>query len=236
MSSTVLKRALVFASFAFVSSAVLGKEAQSTLSCDNQKVERTALKQAPMGARRVNRHVLEIMSNRGAQRFIDNPPREGMGGVHWRYCGYDARAKAHLIAMVDGNAYSGDLLLESTDKLAHAGHTVVFSRDRKAFLAIHREAGVDGEHWAVRDAAGKTIWEGYAGTLAKVDGVETVVSTFERPRWNRRGQLTSRFVCASSKVRGVVTLARLSAGDWRWRFSRACQEQKRTLSAASLAS
>jgi hypothetical protein len=222
MSSTVLKRALVFASFAFVSSAVLGKEAQSTLSCEKQKLERSALKQAPMGVRRVSKHVLEIFSNRGAQRFIDNPPHEGMAGVHWRYCGYDARAKAHLVAMIGGSSYSNDLLLEATDELVHGGHTVVFSRDRKAFLAVKREAGVDGEHWVVRDAAGKTIWEGYAGRLAKVDGMETVVATFERPRWTARGVLTARFVCASSKVRGVVTLARLPTGDWRWRGRGRC--------------
>jgi hypothetical protein len=222
MSSTVLKRALVCASLAFISSTVSGKETQSTLSCEKQKVERTALKQAPMGARRVNRHVLEIISNKGAQRFIDNPPQDETGGVHWRYCGYDARAKAHLVAMIDGSSYSGDLLLESTDRLVHAGHTVVFSRDRKAFLGVKREAGVDGENWAVRDAAGKTIWEGYAGRLAKVDGMETVVATFERPRWTRRGQLTARFVCASSKRRGIVTLARTQTGDWRWRGHGKC--------------
>lgn len=224
MSSTVLARALVCAAFACICSTASGMETRSTptLSCEKQKLERTALKQAPMGARRVNRHVLEIMSNRGAQRFIDNPPHEATGGVHWRYCGYDARAKAHLIAMVDGGSYSGDLLLESGDQLVHAGHTVVFSRDRKAFLAIQQESGADAEHWAVRDAAGKTIWKGYAGTLAKVDGVETVVATFERPRWSRHGVLTARFVCASSNVHGVVTLARLPTGDWRWRGHGKC--------------
>jgi hypothetical protein len=222
MSSTVLKHALVFASLAFFSSTVSGKASPSTLSCKTQKVERTALKQAPMGARRVSRHVLEIMSNRGAQRFIDNPPHDRIGGVHWRYCGYDTRAKAHLVAMIDGSSHSGDLLLESTDKLVHAGHTVVFSRDRKAFLAIRQESGGNGANWAVHDAAGKTIWEGYAGTLAKVDGMETIVSRFERPRWNRHGVLTARFVCASSKGRGVVTLARRAAGDWRWRGHGKC--------------
>jgi hypothetical protein len=222
MSSTVLERALVCAAFACISSPVSGMETRSTLSCETQKIERTALKQAPMGARRVNRHVLEIMSNRGAQRFIDNPPHDGMGGVHWRYCGYDARAKAHLVAMIDGSSHSGDLLLESGDRLVHAGHTVVFSRDKKAFLAVKREEGVDGEHWAVRDAAGETVWEGYAGKLAKLDGRETVVATFGRPRWTRRGVLTARFVCASSKVRGTVTLARGPTGNWRWRGRGKC--------------
>jgi hypothetical protein len=222
MSFTVLKHALVCASFAFISSTVSGKESRSTLSCEQQKLERTALKQAPMGARRVNQHVLEILSNKGAQRFIDNPPHDETGGVHWRYCGYDARAKAHLIAMIDESSYSGDLLLESTDALVHAGHTVLFSRDRKAFLAIKQEGGVGGENWAVHDAAGKTIWKGYAGRLAKVDGRDTVVSTFGRPRWTKRGVLTARFVCASSKVRGVVTLARRSSGDWRWRGHGKC--------------
>jgi hypothetical protein len=222
MSSTLLQRALVGAAFACISSTVSGMETRSTLSCEKQKPERAALKQAPMGARRVNSHVLEIMSNRGAQRFIDNPPHEAKGGVHWRYCGYDARAKAHLIAMIDGSSYSGDLLLASTDKVVHAGHTVVFSWDRKAFLAIQQEAGVDGANWAVHDAAGKTIWKGYAGTLAKVDGMETVVSTFGRPRWTKQSKLTARFVCASSKVRGVVTLVRRPSGDWRWRGHGKC--------------
>jgi hypothetical protein len=71
------------------------------------------LREAPKGVRRVSKHVLEVISKKGRQRFVDKPPHdEGeMGGVHWRYCGYDVNAKAHLIEMIDESSCSGDLLL-----------------------------------------------------------------------------------------------------------------------------
>jgi hypothetical protein len=218
MSSTVLKHALLCALLAVGSTVVVAKESQPVLSCETQKVERTALKQAPKGVRRVSKHVLEISSKKGAQRFFDKPPYgEGeMGGVHWRYCGYDALAKAHLIELTDESSYSGELLLRENGRRVRAGHTVLFSPNMKEFLAVEQEAGVDGENWAVRDMTGETVWKGYAGTLAKVDGVEMVVSTFERPQWTRQGQLTARFVCASSKAQGTVMLARTPSGAWNW--------------------
>jgi hypothetical protein len=218
MSSTALKHALVCASLAVGSTAVAAKESQPLLSCETQKVERSALKQAPKGVRRVSKHVLEIASGKGSQRFVDKPPHDvgEMGGVHWRYCGYDAQAKAHLIEMIDESAYSGELLLGETGRRVRAGHTVLFSPNMKEFLAIEQEAGVDGENWAIRDTTGKIIWKGYAGTIAKANGVEMVVSTFERPQWTRQSQLTARFVCASSKAQGTVTLGRTPSGAWDW--------------------
>jgi hypothetical protein len=218
MSSTALKHALLYASLAVGSSTVAAKESPPLLSCETQKVERTALKQAPKGVRRVSKHVLEIASGKGSQRFVDKPPHdEGeMGGVHWRYCGYDAQAKAHLIEMIDASSYSGELLLGETGRRVRAGHTVLFSPNMKEYLAIEQEAGMDGENWAVRDMTGETVWKGYAGTISKADGVEVVVSTFERPEWTRQGQLTARFVCAASKAQGTVKLVRSPSGAWKW--------------------
>jgi hypothetical protein len=225
MSSTVLKHALVCASFAFVIPAVGAKESQGILSCETQKVERAALKQAPKTIRRVSKHVLEVTTTKGPQRFVDEPPHDEVeiSGVHWRYCGFDAHAKAHLIEMIDESSYSGDLLLEETGQRVRAGHTVLFSPTMKEFLAIEQEAGVDGENWTVQDLTGKTIWKGYAGTLTKVDGVDMVVSTFEHPGWTKQGELTARFVCASAKPSGVVTLARAPSGNWSWRGHGKCQ-------------
>lgn len=224
MSSTVLRPALVCALFTLVSTAALAKNSQSVLSCETKKLERTALRQAPQGARRVNTHVLEVITKKGPQRFVDKPPHDegDMGGVHWRYCGYDAQAKAHLIEMKDESSYSGDLLLDATGKLMHAGHTVLFSPNGKEFLAIKQEAGEDGEEWTVYDMTGRTMWKGYAGTLAKVDGIDTIVSTFERPRWTKQGELTAHFVCADSKIRGVVTLVRSPSGNFSWRGHGKC--------------
>ena len=145
-----------------------------------------------------------------------------MSGVHWRYCGYDAQANAHLIERMDEGLRSGELLFGQTGKRVHAGFSVLFSSDRNAYLAIEQEDGVDGEDWTVYDATGKAVWKGYAGAVAKVDGIDNVVSTFEHPQWNAQGELTARFVCASSKASGVVTLARSSAGAWSWRGHGKC--------------
>ncbi|MGJ7918781.1 hypothetical protein ACI48D_25340 [Massilia sp. LXY-6] len=217
MSSTVISRALVCATLALASTAVLCRESQSTLSCETAKVERTALGQAPKGARRVEKHVLEVITAKGAKRFVDKPPYEEMGGLRWRYCGYAPQAKAHLIERMDEDFYSGDLLFDDTGRLMHAGHTVLFSPDEKEFLAIEQEDGVDGENWTVYDAAGKAKWKGYAGTTAKVDGIDSVISTFDHPQWNNQSKLTARFVCTSSKTHGVVTLSRSPSGNLSWR-------------------
>lgn len=218
MSSTVLSHALVCASFAFLGTNMLAEERQQTLSCETAKDEDVALKQAPMGARRVGTHVLEVTSRKGPQRFVDKPPHDegGMAGVHWRYCGYDSRAKAHLIEMSDAGLFSGKLLLNETGKRVHAGHTVFFSPSGKSFLAVEQESGMDGQKWSVYDAGGKKVWEGYAGKTANVDGIETVVSTFESPRWTKQGELIAGYVCTASAHRGVVNLVRSSSGDWRW--------------------
>lgn len=74
MSFTAPSRMLVCASFAVVSTAVLAKDAQPVLSCETVKVEQASLKQAPEGAHRVEKHVLEVMTKKGPQRFIDKPP------------------------------------------------------------------------------------------------------------------------------------------------------------------
>ena len=219
MSSTVLSRALACASLACVCTSVLAKESQPALSCETAKAEGAALAQAPKGVRRVATHVLEVTTKKGTTRFIDKPPHDegDMGGLHWRYCGYNAQAKAHLIEKTDESSYSGDLLFNETGRSMHAGHTVLFSPDEKEFLAIEQEDGVDGESWAVYDADGKVMWKGYAGTVAEVNGIESVVSTFDHPQWSKQGELTARFVCASSNAHGVVTLARSRSEAWSWR-------------------
>jgi hypothetical protein len=104
----------------------------------------------------------------------------------------------------------------------HAGHTVLFSPNEKKFLAIEQENGMDGENWTVYDADGKAIWKGYAGTITKINGTDSVVSTFDHPQWNKQGELTARFVCASSQVHGVVTLTQSPPGNSSWRGHAKC--------------
>jgi hypothetical protein len=165
----------------------------------------------------VEKHVLEVVTAKGGERFAGKPPYEEMGGLRWRYCGYDARARVHLIGRMDESLYSGELLFGETGRLMNAGHTVLFSSDGKEFLAIEQEDGVDGENWTVYDVNGKARWKGYAGTVARTGGIDSVISTFDRPQWNRQGELVARFVCADSRVHGTVTLIRSPSGGLSWR-------------------
>jgi hypothetical protein len=223
MSSTALDRTLICAGLVLASTTVLASNSQP-LSCETVKVEETVLQQAPEGARRVEAHVLVVTTKKGQRRFVDTPSRDesATGGVHWRYCGFDPQAKAHLIERMDEGAYSGNLLLDESGEQMPAGHTVLFSPSGREFLAIEQEAGEDGEEWAVYDMAGKTLWKGYAGTQKKVDGIDSVVSVFAHPQWTRQGQLTARYECASSKLHGVVALVRSPSGNWGWHAHGKC--------------
>lgn len=224
MSFIVLKRMLVCGSIALTSITVPARNAQSALSCETAPAEKTLLMNVPERARRVEPHSLEVITKKGSQRFVDKPPHDTgeMAGLHWRYCGFDSQSRTHLVGMTDESSYSGKLVVDETGISMRAGHTVVFSPTRKEFLAIEQEAGEDGEEWAVYDITGKSIWKGYAGTMANVDGIETVVSTFGRPQWTKQGELTARFACASSSYQGTITLSRAPDGNWIWRGHGKC--------------
>lgn len=225
MSSSVLQRALVCASLAFVIPAAAAQTSQGTFSCHTKQSERALLKQAPKEVRRASKHVLEITLSSGKQRFVDEPPYAEDGeidGTRWQYCGFDKGAKAYLIEMADGILFSGKLLMQESGKQLPAGHTVLFSPTMKTYLAIEQQNGRDGEDWTVRDMAGKTIWTGYAGTLVKDKDADGIASFFEEPAWNERGELTARVACLSGKPGGVVTLVREPSGKWRWRGHGKC--------------
>jgi hypothetical protein len=94
-------------------------------------------------------------------------------------------------------------------------------KDKRSWRS-NRKLAWNGENWTVSDMTGKTLWKGYAGTTTNVEGIDMVVSTFERPRWTQQGELTARYVCASSKTDGAVTLAQSSSGSWSWRGHGKC--------------
>lgn len=226
MSSTGISRALGIivrtgASLVLAGGCALTHAAAPELSCPQGNDQLAALGQAPSGARQLGRHVLAVSFKGGTRKFVDQPPHEPLSGLHWRYCGYHAEAKIHLIGMTKDGLFSGKILFEETGALLRAGHTVLFSPGRRYFLAIEQEDGIDGEWWSVYDTAGKATWSGYAGTMKPVDGIDTVLSTFDQPRWNAQGELSARFVCADSDMKGLVTL-RPSSGGRGWRGQGTC--------------
>lgn len=225
MSSIAIKCFVFFACLSCFGLPSAAGKAQPTLSCSRDVAESAALRQAPSGARRAGPHLLKVVSQKGTKRFRDEPPHDegGMAGVHWRYCGYDPTNKVHLVEKTDDGLFTGQILLDENGKLLPAGHTILFSADGMKFLAIEQESGVDGESWAVYEKGGKVIWSGYAGATSKARGAEVVVSTFDRPEWNRNGELTARFVCTSSKAIGRAVLTRLRTGVWGWQADVQCR-------------
>lgn len=236
MPSILSKQALAGAACALLvtlASSASAVESGKPLSCDTRKPEAAALRQSNRAARRTGKHVLALTTSKGQRRFADQPPYDTPGeegamgevrevGVKRRYCGYDSGAKAHLVELIDDSTRTGELLFADSGRLVRAGYSVLFAPDRRRFLATEQDAGADGEHWRLAGADGKALWEGYAGTLTKVDGIETMVSTFDRPRWSARGELTARYACLSGGAHGVVTLARSPAGTWVWRGHGKC--------------
>jgi hypothetical protein len=233
MPSILSRQALAGAACALLAtlaSSASAAESDKPLSCDTRKPEAAALQHSNGAARRTGKHVLALSTSKGQRRFADQPPYDTPGeegevgevGVKRRYCGYDSGAKAHLVELIDDRTRTGELLFADSGRLVRAGYSVLFAPDRRRFLAAEQDAGADGEHWRLVGGDGKALWEGYAGTLAKVDGIETMVSTFDRPRWNAQGELTARYVCLSGGVDGVVTLVRSPAGAWSWRGHGKC--------------
>jgi hypothetical protein len=224
MSSTALSHLLIVGTLLITTCSPGAQAAGRALSCETAKDESAALAQAPMGASRAGPHVLEVNTKAGSRTFNDKPPHDegGLAGIHWRYCGYDAQAKAHLIQKTDEGLFTGVLLLDETGKVLPAGRIVLFSPDKRKFLSIEQADGMDGENWSVHSDNGKALWQGFAGMIEHVDGIDTVVSTFKSPRWTGSGDLTADFVCASRKKTGLVTLAQSSPGHWSWHGQSTC--------------
>ncbi len=196
------------------------------LTCAPDANEKIAMKQAPGGASRIDAHTLEVTYKKGVRRFADKPPHDELGGLHWLYCGYDARAQSHLIQRQFEGLFSGQLLREDTGQAVAAGHTVIFSADRQKYLAIEQENGQNGEQWSVYGDGGKRVWRGYAGTLKQVKGATNIVSQFEQPRWDTDGNLTAQNVC-NYPYEGKNPIALIQSEKvWRWRDSANCTPQK----------
>lgn len=223
MSSIAHKCASVCAGVFSIAAAIAAEPPQA-ISCRTQDAEHAAFMQAPAGARRVEAHVLEVVTEKAPQRFYDKSPHDegGMSGVHWRYCGYNSQAKAHLIEKTEWGLFTGNVLFHESGRLAPAGHTVLFAPNGRKFLAIEQESGLDGETWTVYSSDEHVLWHGYAGTTSRANGAEVVVSTYERPQWNSQGDLTARFVCRAFRTSGRLKLTKSRSGKWKWQGQSKC--------------
>lgn len=199
----------------FVSGSAI---ADDRLSCEgNSFNEKKMLLQAPNGAKRISRHVLEVKFATGVKRFTDKSPHEELSGEHWIYCGYNENAGMHLIGVQIEGLFSGKLLLEKTGQILDAGHTIILSPDRQLFFSIEQQDGMDGENWALYDTKGKKLWGGYAGVLDRLpgNGYDSVCAQFENPHFSSNMTVEAQLSCESCSPGRSVTLQR-SNGEWMW--------------------
>ena len=188
------------------------------LSCE-EKPESDLFKQAPHGAKRSSKHVLEIGYSAGVRKFIDKPPYDQfIEGLSWEYCGYNENVKAHLILRRDKEWYSGSLLFEDSGKVIKAGATVVFSPNKLYFLAIQQWAGADGQDWTLFDTSGHKLWNGFSTIDVPRKPTDTYTweaVTIENPSLSDDLQISVHMNCWQSKKEGSNTLKKIG-GKWEW--------------------
>jgi len=187
------------------------------LACAD-KSENELLKQAPHGAKRVGKHVLEVKYSAGIRKFTDKPPHDFGEGLHWQYCGYNENVKAHLIVSQADEMHSGSLLFDVSGKVIKAGSSVVLSPNQRNFLAIEQEAGSDGQNWTLYETSGKILWEGFSTIEVprKPNAAHTWEAvTIDNPSLSDDLQISVHMSCWQSKKEGNITLKKVG-GKWEW--------------------
>jgi hypothetical protein len=196
------------------------------LRCEDNRIENDLLKQAPHGAKRTGKHVLEIKYSGGVRKFIDKPPYDELvdgintEGLSWEYCGYNEIVKAHLILKRDNvkhESYTGSLLFEDTGKIVKAGYSVTFSPNKLNFIAFQRYGG-DGEFWDLFDTSGHKLWREFSYIILPVkptDSYSQEVAEFENPTLSNDLEIKAHMTCWQSKKSGNVTLKKIGA-KWVW--------------------
>lgn len=178
--------------------------------------ENVRLHQAPHGARRLNKHHLEVGWANGTRVFKDKPPYEPLAGVSWAYCGYSRVLKLHLIRKADNGLFTGVLLDEHTGLLLPGGEAVLFSPDHSLYLAYEQPDGQDGETLKLYKRNGKLLWNGYDSILSP-DGKWVIVGAenMREMRWDNQNRPQATLYLEGGRTM-TVTLMRDSKGKLDW--------------------
>jgi len=104
----------------------------------------------------------------------------------------------HLLLKPDERLFTGVLLDDRIGRILPGGQTVMFSLDRRYYLAYDQPDGQDGEMIKLYTRSGVKIWEGYNGILSR-DG-KSVVTNFERMHWDGHNRLQAEVHLDEGKV------------------------------------
>lgn len=179
--------------------------------------EAARFRQAPRGARRLNEHELEVRWATGTRIFKDKPPYdEPLAGVSWAYCGYNAALRLHLISEADNDLFTGVLLNDKTGRTLPGGLAVLFSPDRRFYLAYEQPDGQDGETLKLYKRDGILLWTGY-DFITSADGKSEVVGSenMRNMRWDNQDRPQATLFLEGARTL-TVTLMRDNEGKLGW--------------------
>jgi hypothetical protein len=177
--------------------------------------ESDALTMAPLGAERVSTHELRVRWRGGVRVFRDSGVVAGdMGGIDYRYCGYDSVSGFHLIFKHDDALFAGVLLANATGRELPGGQQVIFAPDATRYLATEQPDGLDGEEWHIYSTRGGQLWEGVSNIRAKDSSgtFDYAVAELSNPHWSGAGELEATLTCTGKPLSETVTLRRQASG------------------------
>lgn len=199
--------------------AAIAEERSKELSCfdgDTSKKEAVYINKSQGLAKRVDEHTLEVSYLKGKYRFKDIPPYdEPLDGISWRYCGYSADVKLHLIEKHDNETFTGVLFNDLTGFIINAGYKVSFSQNSQFYFAALQENGMDGEMWSLYNIAGNELWSSYAGISERINDITYAYAELSNPRWIN-SELTAQAACKSDNTKTAQVSLKYDHGSYVW--------------------
>jgi hypothetical protein len=177
--------------------------------------EALALKMAPLGAARVSTHELRVRWRGGTRVFRDSGGVPGdMGGIDYRYCGYDPASGFHLIFKHDDAIFGGVLLNHASGRELPGGQQVLFAPDTTRYFATVQPDGLDGEEWDIYSTRRGQLWQGVSSIRAQDSSrtFEYAIAELSHPHWSVTGELQATLTCTGKPHSEIVTLHRQPSG------------------------
>ncbi len=187
---------------------------------ENENNNFKSLKRGVNGAKRISKHTLQIKWQGGYRLFKDTLLEDPDNGVRYYYCGYNKKAKVHLIEAKDDIMDSVILMSAVTGKTINAGHSVILSPDYSKFLASRQSSGKDAVTWIVKTIKDETLWEGINAITVVSDSITYMNAYLEDPKWSPKGELQATHTCAAfvgtkQEKKTLVTLKEQD-GEYQW--------------------
>lgn len=177
---------------------------------------------APGVVKRIGAHELSVRTAAGPLRFVDEAPYgKDLSGTRHAFC--DRRGGYVLLTLEDEDEFTGVLVDEATGKTSPGGMEVLFSHDRRSYLATEQPDGLDGERWKIYGADGSLTWSGYSYIPLENDEGE-FAATLHMPAWNEAGEFTAIAQCIGNlDTQWPVKLTKVR-DKWQWLPARRCEE------------